>query len=341
MTSYANVESLGLLVKKESTYGTPNVPSAVTDGVQLADVPNDEEGYLYGGPRADQQAGLNKLQELPRNGRYVDLSNILLEVKGSGAAYSASVKPNCNISALMQAGGFDETVVTTGGSESVAYTPTAVTGAMASLTAELYARGEKWPLAGMYTDHVFRMKDGGPAFFEFSGRGLVSADPTAVALPAITPIQNTVLPPNCTGITFNLGSFLLGIVREIEISVKRTFNTERVNLNAASGIAGFMWGPFDPTIRMVLETTTLVGSPFHTAGGIDPYRLFKDAVNPSCAFQVGTTQYNRMKIILANGIYLTSAPKKSKNGSSALWELECAPRAISPVDTGWLKYQYD
>lgn len=341
MTSFANVEAIGLLVKKETTYGTYATPSNTTDGVQLADIPTDEEGYLYGGPRAPQQAGLNMLQEVAKNGRYLDLGNILLEVKGAGAAYSASVKPNQNISALLQASGFDETVTTTPGSEKVEYAPTAPTGTMASVSAEYYTRGEKWPLAGMYLTHALRFRDGGPALWEFKGRGLVNAQASNVALPAVTYAQATVLPPVANAINFVAGSYLVGVVRELEWDIGREFDTPRVNLNAASGIAGFMWGPFKPSLKVTLESTTLPGTPFSSVAGIDPYQLFSSAQNIACGFQVGSVLYNRLKVIFPNGCYFTAPPKKSRNGSSALWELELAPRGVTPTDMGWLKYSYD
>jgi hypothetical protein len=339
MSSLKNIKKVSLMVKKEVTYGTPIALTAATDGITLADIPTHDESYLFDGKRMGQQEGLNAMQDLPKNGRLMDLGNILCEAKGAGAAYSASNKTN--VTPFLVASGMDETLTVTPGTEKQEFVPTGPATAMSSLTAELYDQGEKLPLAGMYFDHVLRLKNGGPALWEINGRGMVSAEPSDAANPAITYPHSNLLPPVCNNIGFNIGSFLLGKILELEFKAGRVFNAEdRPDLNATSGVAGLMWGGWDPVLRMVIESTALVGSPYHTVGGIDPYRLNKDAVNVACDFTIGATQYNKLTVAFPNGLYFRTV-KKARGTSVARWEIEAAPRGVTPLDMGWLKYTFD
>src|SRR5262245_31490976 len=115
-----------LLLKEETTFGTEATPSASTDGMLLAmagNTPNwmpDE--VEFDGNLGDNSAGLQGFEYAPPAGRTVSI-NAPMYFRGYGSAYSASNVPPNGFHVGMKACGYGVTVVTTGGSESITYTP--------------------------------------------------------------------------------------------------------------------------------------------------------------------------------------------------------------------------
>lgn len=347
MTMAKNLEQFALMAKIESTYGTPVAGVTTTDGLVVADLPTYDEKQLYDGENMSQAAGLNRMQQLPVSGRYYEVNGVVWQIKGAGAAYSASVLPQgLAAMALCRAAGFTQTLTTTPGTEKVEMDPTAPNAAMGSASLELYERGEAVKLTGCYGDLEINLRNGGPGLITWNGVGILSAQPADAALPTLTYLQTTVLPPNAHGIGLNIGSFTAPIIREVGLKFGRKFNEMRPNLNAGTapgaGIAGAMWGEFDPTLHIVAEATALVGTPYHTASGFDPYRLAADSVNFGCGFTIGSTQYNRFKVTFANGIYIKPGTvKKTRAGAGATVEFDAVPRGVSPTDMSWCKLTWD
>lgn len=345
MTSFKNREAFGMMAKTEAGYGTPATMAIATDGVVAADIPTYEPKFLYDGERFEQPAGLVRAQRLPKTGRYYEINGLVFEVKGPGAAMSASIQPQgLGAMALCKAAGWDLVLTTTPGSEKVELNPTPPSSAMSSTSIEFYEQGEKVPLCGCYGDLELNARDGGPGLFTWNGVGMLSAQPADAALPAIVYPQTNILAPNAAPLALVLGSYLTAVVKELSVKFGRTYNTMRPNLNAGTapsvGIAGAMWGPFDPVIKFTIESSALVGTPYHTAAGLDPYRLEADSVNLGVSFQIGTTQYNRFKGTFANGMQFKSV-KRSKNGSAAQWDIEATVPGISPTDMTWAKLTWD
>jgi hypothetical protein len=89
------------------------------------------------------------------------------------------------------------------------------------------------------------------------------------------------------------------IVRKWQIKAGREI-APRMNQNAG-GHAGFSIGRRTPQLEVTYETPSLVGSPFHSSAGIDPYQLFDLATPLAFSLQVGSVQYNRHKWTRTSG----------------------------------------
>ena len=344
MTALKNNEAIGVLGKVETTYNTPATLAAATDGIQIIKPrPLLSADYLFEGARPSNGPGsYGPLQRPAPNGRFV-AETLRIEPKGFGAAYSASNKVP-HLSALMRAAGFVETVVTTPGSESVAYTPNVPTDVPSSMTLGIYTENELHTLAGVYCDLTMLLNDGGIPVFEFAFMGTMATDPTETPLPtgagAIAYHNPAIVPPTASAINFVVGNYLAAIVRTVTFKMGRSIQNPRRNLNLAALHAGFTPGAFSPVLTFTLEATALQATPFHNVNGLDPYQLRKAATSLACSFKVGGTQYNRWGPTFPNGIQITSI-KQNNDGPTAAWDFEAVPYCSTPNLADFVSIKWD
>jgi hypothetical protein len=335
-----NIEALAIMAKAEATPGTPPAVAAATDGIQVIEkVPRFRRTPLFDGQRPFGQGTLGRLQAAPKNGFAYEMSDLLIEPKGPGAAYSASVLP-LFVNRYLPACGLTAAVSTTPGSEKVEYTPTAPTAVMGTVAQEVYERAKKRIMDYGFCSFVYTAPDTGIPRFNFSGMFRENAEAADAALPAITYPGTALLPPAAVGVTFTLGSYLTAKVREFSFDLGRRAPTARRSQLAAQGHAGFQWGPFEPRLSFLIEETALVGTPYHTSAGVNVDKLNKDSTVFGCGYKVGSVQYNRHEHQFPNGIQILDV-EQTEEDSISMIRITAAPFAVSPVDSGWYKQVWD
>lgn len=277
----------GVAVKVETTPLTDVVPG-VADAVRCVGIPYLKWGYLEEGVRNDVVTGqLGSAERMAPAGRFGTI-DLVLEARGAGAAYSASVVPECD--ALLRICGMGKTLTATGGSESILYT-TLDSGAE---TATLYAwsMGKLFKLVGCVATMKYSSDAAKRGMFTFSVTGKMVSDPTETALPALT--FNSTLPPLFHSVTATIGAYSSGaasdplVLKNVGLDLGNTI-TERASAGAADGLAGYLVTDRRVTQEMLIETPLLTS--------FDPFAASKatGASNPLTTWQLGTAQYNRLK----------------------------------------------
>jgi hypothetical protein len=334
------INILGALAKIETTYGTAVALATTSDGLLLSYADRNFGAPLNIDYAFDGSVGVNpgSLSDLPLSapGGKSFSGDLPLRFKGSGAAYSASVKPAAADIALRICG-LSATLSTTTGAESYTYAPQSPTAAYESATMDLYARGEKWPIKGVIADLSMAFDSPAPPIITLAVRGFSNGNVVDAVLPNITYPHLSVDPPNANGITLVIGSFTTNAVAYSGSFRLQRVIEPRVALTSGTGHEGFVPGGYKPELTVQVEDTAFVGSPFHTSAGLDPILLKEAATKITVSLQFGSTQYNRHKITLSNAQLFNVQP--SSNGRAATWDLTFKPSASSPIaldDLSWL-----
>jgi len=302
----------GLLAKVEGTYGTDSVPVVGTDAVQVSErlISALTIDYAWENTRDSVVTGtiLPIKPALPR-GRKVQL-DIAWSSRGQGAAYSAVLKPES--SPLMRACGGAETVITTGGSESVSWQQSSSN--HESCTIYGYAQGKLYKIVGCRGKFMWPIVTGEIVINRFRMFGFLSADPADTALPggfvydAPEPLANVNLGLSIGGIwtpdLLGCPGFDQGVDPQLLESA-----------NAADGIKEFDYGEANPTFTIVAKAVA--------AGVYDPHAEIKARTARTIALNAGATnptaQYNRQKLNVT-GAYLNRWRPLIQNGFVG-WEL--------------------
>jgi hypothetical protein len=338
MASAKNTEVVAAYVKTESTYNTYSSPAA-TDAIRLHKEAGNDRAIRFGfpGARRYQNLGYGGITRAAPNGRNVT-GTLRCEPKGRGAAYSSSAVEVPDTHRLLAAGGYTPTVTTTGGSEKWDFVSTLPTATPTSVSMATYGEGELWPIAGVYTNPRLVIADTGIPVLEFPFVGTMATDPTD-ATPNPTYTVPTVMPPVATGVTFTLGSFTGGIIRSGTFDSGRSIDNPRLNINGATGHAGFAPGKLEPTFEFLCEMTTLQGSPYHAASAIDPYNLWENATGLAFSLVIGSVQYNRLKLLFGQ-IQITNVVPE-RDGPIALWRITGEPSATTDNGTDMVTWRFD
>jgi hypothetical protein len=331
------VHTIAVLLKEESTYGTPVALAAATDAFQMF-----YDGRDFGAPlniayAEDGDLGvpvgeLGRLKRVTPSGRSATLQLPSL-FRGGGAAYSASVLPS--IHRLMKAMGFDATLDATGGAEKYTYAATAAGGVGTSLTMEAYARQipggnvEKFPLTGAIGTFAIEAQNAKPPRWMFDLSSLINGEIVEAANISPTYPLLTVDPPKAAGMAIGIGSFAANaVVRSWSYRHQREI-LPRPSLSSADATAGFVPGGRQPMITVTVEASAFVGTPFHASGGIDPYRLHKDAPTLVFTLTVGSVQFNRFKINMPQAQVVEVRP--GQDGAVATVELDIIGHQSTPI----------
>lgn len=280
---------LGLLAKKEATYGAGIAMSTATDGVLLQYTDKNVGApvmldYAFDGEMGPSVSSLAETPSVSPSGRSLR-GDLPMRFRGPNGTYSSTVVPS--IHTFMEASGYTATV----SSGTITYNPTAPGTGYSSLALEMYCRGEKWAAEGVLAD--LNMTGDGPAppLFTFPIRGINSTLPTDVSAPNIT-YPSLPLVPLGSGILFTFGSFTAGVAYSTGFNLGRDLEGARVALTNAGGHLGFVPGLRRPRFRVVLEQAAFTtASPWHAAGSFNPYQLRESAAQLPflCQFSQGTT----------------------------------------------------
>lgn len=341
MSATKHTEAVGVLAKVETTYNTLATFSTSTDGVQVIKPrPDLTIGYAYDGARAAQNGGFGTIQRQTPTGRTLS-GTIRCEAKGYGAAYTSSSVTVPHIHPLIRAAGFDATVSTSGGSEKWDFTPTQGTGTLASTSLRFYTRGEQFDAAGGYCNLKITIDGAGIPVWEFPFVSTLATTVADTTLPSITYHSYSTIPPVAAGTSFTWGNFTSGIVRSATFDLGRTIENPRVNINSSAAHAGYQPGLRAPTLDVLVEATTLQGSPYHATTAIDPYQLAANATSGlAFSMTVGSTQYNRWKLIFGQA-QLMAPPELVDEGSVGLWRLKLAPYVTTSTGIDDITLRFD
>ncbi len=278
-----------ILAKIESTYNVDSTPSAATDAILVENINWSQEG-LRMVDRPSIQASLSTNQQIYAGSlRSVTFD---VEIKGAGAAYSASVAPEVDV--LLRACGMGVTLVTTVGSESITYEP--VSTGHESITIYYYQDGMLYKLTGCRGNVSFDLSTGayGKVSFTFVGH---SSSPTDAAL--VTPTYDSTIPPPVIAGAFNVDSYA-AVIAALGFDLGNTTATPD-NFSAADGFGDVQItkrdvnGSFDP------EAVTVATEAFEA-------NLRSGLSMALTTGSIGSTQYNRYTVDMPAIYYRSLAP---------------------------------
>lgn len=279
-----------ITVKIETTYNTDSVPTGSANAVLVEDPSWSLEG-LRMIARNPVTAGIDTHQHLFAGTlRQVTFN---MEVKGAGAAYSASVQPEMD--PLLRACGLGSTIVTTGGSESVTYAP--VSTGHESVTIYYYQDGLLNILTGCRgnASFTFNVSDGrGMVAFTMTGH---SASTTDVAI--ATPTYDSTLPPPILNGSFTVDGYG-AIIDGLAFDLSNTISTPP-DLNATDGYSEVyitkrdVNGSFSPE-RVLVATEAFEAN------------LRSGASMALTTGAIGSTQYNKYTVAMPVISYRNISP---------------------------------
>ena len=329
MTGFPNklLYVLALLGKEEATYNTPVSLSGATDGLQLqykdkfqgAPV---ELAYAFDGTIGPSVSVLGPNIRVGQSGRSAK-GSLPFRFRGAGVAYSSSIVPSFH--RFLKMCGLDATGSFGAGLEKWTYAPTPLANNMTSLTLNAYTKGELWALAGAMASLKFDAPDAAPPLWTADFQSTASALPTDVpigSIPAITYPLQTVPPPLATSVTLTFGSFTTNAVLLSSSFDQQRQLTARVAQSASGAHLGFVGGDFAPQVKLVLESTNLVTTPFTSASGFDPYNLLESGQQFVFAIRYGGVQYDRVTLNMPQAQLV--AYTNQNNGPVATTELTLA-----------------
>lgn len=330
MSQTKSVTLYGLTNDVEGSYGGGGTLDAATDGIQLAEETLGTVKYLNDGERAAPPGSTSASQKANEpSGAYVDDLEPSTEIRGAGAAYSSSAKPETHT--WWSISGHTATLDATPGAEKYTYTPHALTTTPISGVLNAYARGQLWPLTGAYASVGFVLEAGGYGIMTAALSAIVGS-PSDVALPAIT--YSSVLPPKVEGMALTIGNYTGGIIRRVQFQQGRAIVPRAGDGNAAAGAhPGFAVGRMDATLEVLVEADSFHGTtPYHAAAAIDPFKMYETAQVVAVSFNLGVvgTGYNSMQFT-ASQAQLSGPPADDADGPTALWRLSFKLRPSTPI----------
>lgn len=320
----------GLTGRIEPSYATPAVIVPATDGILMA-LSDRHAGlatldYLWPGDLGPAPGNRGNLPRRGARGRFLAVP-IPTRPRGPGAAYSATVLPSEDV--LQMSCGFARAIVTTPGAERVTYTPELPgTIAPTSSTLEYFKRGEKWTSLGTLGTFEEVIDSGGPATRTWSMQGIGSPAITDEQIPPTIdyPLAG-INPPRLAAVT--LGAFTAIGVRRVTFNLGAELTARPDWVDAVhDGHGGFFISSLNPTLAIELETPSLVGTPFHAAGGIDPYQMLQTAPTLAVSYTLGTVQYNTRTVEFPQAQLLSV--EQGNDGAIALTTLTFQATASKP-----------
>lgn len=304
----------GLLAKLESAYLGGGSLSTSTDGILCAEPPGvPAKAYLFDGGRgrAEGTGGLRK--GAPPTGG-TRSGTVKGHLRGYGAAYSAANLPP-DLHRFMLASGHSHAVVTTGGSETVTYTPRTGPASFDSLVLQMYAAGDLYKMKGVVGNLKIAADGVGLPTWDFDWDGVddLSAYAEQLSVPSIT-YSDTPIPPAAVGMTIGIGDFVTPVVRGFSFDAGRV-RSPRANLAIAGGHNGWTLAERAPTLELRLEKAALVNSPYHTSSGLDLYRLMDAGTAIAVSLRCGATQYNKW-VLTCPQVQITGVSEEDDGGSA-------------------------
>lgn len=311
-----------VLAKIDATYGAGGAVTAGADAQQLMEPMTLAPRYVFDGAREPQIGAIGPFARVAPSGKYWE-GTARFRPRGNNSTYTASVFP-LDTHVFLRAAAHDSAFSAT----KHTYTPSAgpATG-YASLVMEAYARGQKYPLKGIYCDFNIIGENPGIPVFEFPFMAVPNGAVTDAQPPAIT-YNTAAIPPKCTGMTFSIGNYLVGRIKRFEFN-KQHQRVVRASFVDGATVVGFAYDRFDPRLKVTLEATALATTPFHQTTGLDPLQLIENATQLAIAIQCGSAGQSLWKLNLPQAT--TVDMTENNDGPVATWELEFQASPSSPT----------
>lgn len=308
---------IGLAGIVEASYNAGGTITPATDGIQLAESFDLQLAYGNDGSRVAPPGTLGYQKRVAPIGATAS-ATLKIEPKGSGSAYSASVKPVGHV--LRRLAGWEAAVTTTGGAEKWVYTPSTDPASVGSGALDLYAYGEKFPLTGVLADWTLGADGPVVPLEEFAIQGLLgSVDDVAVPGTLAYPYP-TLLPPLSAGAgLFTLGLFTAAVLRKWQIKMGRSISP-LLNQNTAAGHAGFRSGRRTFQLEVTFESPAKATTPYHAASTIDSKRLYDAGTEVSWSIVNGSAQYNK-RTLSGPKAQIMAPPKSAADGDTVVTTL--------------------
>jgi hypothetical protein len=232
---------------------------------------------------------------------------------------------------FLRAAGFSKTV---SAGVSVLYS-TLDTG-METMTLYLYTANKLIKMVGCVASMKLSAEAPKRGFFTFSVTGKIAADPTEVALPALT--TSSVDPALLHSALASIGTWLSSagtdplVMKSVEIT-DGVAVSERPSAGATDGLIGHLI-----TDRKARQTMTVEVPALAT---FDPFTLAKQAgsLQPLSTWQIGTLAGKRLKV--QTGRWSLKAPKGGAVGGIATFALDGSLGAGAPTSARELNLLWD
>lgn len=202
-------------------------------------------------------------------------------LRGAGAVYSGSVKPEADIP--LQGCGLSSTGSFTGGAEKYTYQPSSTHQSLTLYVAQEF--GPTIKLAGCVGNVALSMRSGGVVEARFTFMGLIAgvADITYTA----GTIAGTPAYPVLKSAAFQLGTENFA-PRIATMDLNLGNQLQRVqSINSVGGLAGYFIVDRDPRLTLDPELATVAT--------YDWFTKWRAGTLADCTFQAGGTQYDRVK----------------------------------------------
>lgn len=314
-----------LAAKLETTSGTDATPTVASNALRVVGIPTLTVNDLETGDRSDVEwGGLGVIDQAPPAGTYGTI-DLQMEVMGAGAAYAASVAPPMDV--LLQGAGFSSVGSFTAGAEKYTYT-TLDTG-MKTFTLYCWTGDKLFKLVGCVAAPKLEAEAAkrGMMTFSVTGKVLSIADNTFGAVTV-----NATVPPLFHSSTASIGVWTSTdaseplVVKKASIDFGTTV-VDRPSAGATDGLIGYLIT--DRKVQHMMTVERVSGAKF------DPDAIAKAAsigTNTKASWQIGTAQYNRMKI--ATGQWLLKRPARGSANGLLTWDLAGPLKAGSETASG-------
>lgn len=294
----------GITAKIETTYGTDPTPAAATDGVRISEriFSSLRLGYAWENNREDVATG-TILPAIPgiSRGRMATI-DIAWEIRGAGSDVVPEVDP------LLRACGMAQT------DGALLFSYAQASNLHESCTIWCYAGGTVYKIVGCRGSWRWPIQPGRHGVLRFTMMGIMTTDPAALAVPAIT--YDATEPPTAVDLALTVASWTPEVYQaEFNQGVQPQMLE---SANAADGIREFDFGEARPFLAMsarlprdatgILDTSTY-----------NPYADAKARTARAIVATLGSVQYNRMKVNSVNGY--VQMPAHADNNRFAAWDL--------------------
>ena len=269
------INRTAILAKNETTYGTDATPAA-SDAIDVFDFTIKPTGDKI--VRQPYKANLSPSEHVI--GKKLVEGSFKMEVRGAGAAYSASVRPDPD--PILRASGLSATVDTTPGAEKVTYDP--VSTGFESVTIYAYMDGLIHKVLGCFCTFKLIAQAGQIAIFEVSFKGLYQV-PVDGAI--ITPTLLALQPPIVQSVGLTIGGWAAGVYEKLEMDAAVEIS-ERPDLNSAEGLKGLAITGRQPAGSMDPLAVTEATKSF--------WANWKAGTAEALTATIGSTQYNKMTL---------------------------------------------
>ena len=259
-------------------------------------------------------ATLSKLASI--TGSQMAKASFKVEIKGAGAAYSASVSPA--LAPFLRACGFAETIVTTGGAETATYKPTSTKSSIPALMIDSFEDGVIKRIYGARGNAKISGKAGEVCYIDFDFTGIWNGMLDAAML---TVAPETTIPPVFLSGNFSIASFA-AVIKGFDIDIANTI-AAREDPNNTTGYRETIITDRNPSGKFDPELTTVA---LH-----DWYGKWKAGTSGALNIgNIGSTQYNRYKITAPKVVYNQVADAEREGVAVA----DCSFELVKNSDAG-------